>query len=141
MWVVATIVFFIKPTVGALWILSTGIVLETAVMTYGIITEHMPKSELAIPVGGHVLNPSFGWSFFLVLLAGILSMVMGLAMYLYLYLFPEENNMFSREAWHQKTPAKTPPYTRYHGLHLRVILAYKPFTQRPGTPAHAKQVH
>ncbi len=99
LWVIATIVFFIKPTVGAIWMMTTGVMLEVATLSYGILTEHLPKTELQIPFAAGILNPTLGWSFYLVLVAGILATFLGLTAYIYLFFYPEENTMFSNELW------------------------------------------
>ena len=78
-----------KPSIGSLWLVLTGACMEFCIMLYGIIVQHNIKTPLIIQYSGGILNPRFGWSFYLVLFTGVICILLGLGIYIYLMYHPE----------------------------------------------------
>ena len=74
-----------------MWLVFTGLCMELTVMIYGIIVEHNNKTPLKVHYEGGILDPEFNWAFYLVLFTGVISIILGICLYIYFIYHPDQD--------------------------------------------------
>ncbi|XP_054715837.1 dual oxidase maturation factor 2-like [Uloborus diversus] len=87
LWLLMNILLCTVPRYGAYTMQLTGTVM---LLTNGIYTYLLPRKPLVIPFEGGALTFKFGWCFWIVLAAGIISVVVGGAVAIVDLLFPNK---------------------------------------------------
>ena len=70
----------------------TGKCMILCILIYGIIVEHNNHNPLKIMYPGGLLQPKFGWSYYLVLFTGVFAIIIGTAIHIYIKYHPELNH-------------------------------------------------
>ena len=74
-YLMAILLYIFVIRYGAWWTVITGSVMILACFSYGVIIINDP--ELKIPFQDDILEPKFGWSWYLVLFTGIATLFLG----------------------------------------------------------------